>query len=94
MSRQQRLTLLAAICGSAVATIDGAIVQVARHYGAYDIRSLAQAVNAAGARAALAASEQSPSGGLVLVGEVGRPRDLQAPSRRGRPCTTAGKDRG
>lgn len=28
MSRQQRLTLLAAICGSAVATIDGAIVQV------------------------------------------------------------------
>jgi hypothetical protein len=55
MSRLQRLTLLAAICGSAVAMIDGAIVQVARHYGAYDIRSLAQAVHAAGARAALAA---------------------------------------
>jgi hypothetical protein len=54
MSRQQRLTLLAAICGSAVATID-AIVQLARHYGAYDIRSLAQAVHAAGACAALAA---------------------------------------
>src|SRR5437764_6539025 len=29
MSRRQRLTLLAAICGSAVATIDGAIVNVA-----------------------------------------------------------------
>jgi EmrB/QacA subfamily drug resistance transporter len=29
MSRRQRLTLLAAICGSAVATIDGAIVSVA-----------------------------------------------------------------
>ena len=55
MSRQQRLTLLAAICGSAVATIDGVIVQLARPYGAYGIRSLAQAVHAAGARAALAA---------------------------------------
>jgi MFS family permease len=29
MSRRQRLTLLAAICGSAVATIDGSIVNVA-----------------------------------------------------------------
>jgi hypothetical protein len=29
MSRRQRVTLLAAICGSAVATIDGAIVNVA-----------------------------------------------------------------
>jgi hypothetical protein len=29
MSRRQRLTLLAAVCGSAVATIDGSIVNVA-----------------------------------------------------------------
>jgi hypothetical protein len=29
MSRRQRLTLLAAICGSAVATIDGSIRNVA-----------------------------------------------------------------